>query len=82
MAILLLRLCILAYAFYIIGTIEDNKIFGYCLGASVLVGLIGGYYDLMELHIKYNQSQIINILMIVLFIPLIFMFLYQQYRGK
>ena len=69
--VLLLRLCVLGYSFYIIAGIEDDKVFGICLGASVLVGLIGGNWDWIELQFKYNQSQIINTSLIVIILLIV-----------
>jgi hypothetical protein len=69
--VLLLRLCVLGYSFYIIAGIEDDKVFGICLGASVLMGLIGGNWDWIELQFKYNQSQIINTSLIVIILLIV-----------
>ena len=80
--ILLLRLCILIYSFFIIGRIEDNRIFGYCLGASIFVGLVGGYWDVIELNLAYNQQQIINIIALILGGIGITYILCQQYKGR
>jgi hypothetical protein len=81
-AILLLRLCVLGYAFYIIGKIEDNRIFGYCLGTSVVVGMIGGYWDWLELQFRYNQSQLINIFLLVVSLPLIAIGLFSLWNNQ
>jgi hypothetical protein len=81
-AVLLLRLCVLGYAFYIIAGIEDNRVFGVCLGASVLVGLIGGYWDYLELQLKYNQSNLISTALLIASLPLIAIVLYQQWGKK
>ena len=81
-AVLLLRLCVLAYSFYIIAGIEDNLVFGVCLGASVLVGLIGGNWDWVELQFKYNQSSIISSSLLLAIFPLIALILYQQWGDK
>ncbi|MFM6024714.1 MAG: hypothetical protein ACKPER_17610 [Dolichospermum sp.] len=77
--VLLLRLCVLAYSFYIIAGIEDNRVLGICLGASVLVGLIGGNWDWVELQFKYNQSQIISTALMMIILPLVAAILYFQY---
>lgn len=81
-AVLLLRLCVLAYSFYIIAGIEDNRVFGTCLGASVLVGLIGGNWDWVELQFKYNQSSIISNALLLAIFPLVALVLYQQWGDK
>lgn len=78
--VLLLRLCVLAYSFYIIAGIEDNRVFGICLGASVLVGLIGGNWDWIELQFKYNQNQIISTALMMITLPLVAAVLYFHYN--
>ncbi|MFM6001703.1 MAG: hypothetical protein ACKPB7_00250 [Sphaerospermopsis kisseleviana] len=79
---LLLRLCVLGYAFYVIAGIEDNKVFGYCLGASVFVGLIGGNWAWLELQLNYNQSDLISTALLIAIIPIIGFILWQQWGGK
>lgn len=82
--VLLLRLCVLGYSFYIIAGIEDDKVFGVCLGASVLMGLIGGNWDWIELQFKYNQSQIINTSLIVIILLIVSggLFFHYNQGGK
>jgi hypothetical protein len=82
--VLLLRLCVLGYSFYIIAGIEDDKVFGICLGASVLMGLIGGNWDWIELQFKYNQSQIINTSLIVIILLIVSggLFFHYNQGGK
>jgi len=55
--ILLLRLSILAYALYVIGSIQQNRPFALCLIAALSLGLIGGNWDYLELQLTYNQSE-------------------------
>lgn len=81
-AVLLLRLCVLGYAFYIIAGIEDNRVFGICLGSAVLVGLIGGNWDWLELQLKYNQSHLISTALLIGIIPIITFILWQQWGKK
>lgn len=70
------------YSFFVIGKIEDNQIFGYCLGASIFLGLVGGYWDVIELNLQYNQQQIVNIVALSLGILGISYILYHQYKGR
>lgn len=81
-AVLLLRLCVLSYAFYIIAGIEDNRVFGICLGTAVLVGLVGGYWDYLELQLKYNQEYLISTALLLGIIPIVGFILWQQWGGK
>ena len=54
---LLLRLSLLAYAIYVVGNIQANKPFAFCLLAALFLGWIGGYFDLLELQLTYNQAE-------------------------
>ena len=63
--VLLLRLSVVAYALFILGNIEHNKAFAYALIASMGLGLIGGYWDLIELNFTYNQAQLIALSSII-----------------
>ena len=79
---ILLRLCILIYAFLIIGKTENNRIFGYCLGSAILLGTLGAYWDLIELLLTYNQPEIVSFSSLFLAILGIGYFGYLQYKGK
>jgi hypothetical protein len=57
--VLLLRLSLLAYALYVMGNIQSNRPFAYCLLAALSLGLIGGNWDYLELQLTYNQSEFI-----------------------
>jgi hypothetical protein len=81
--VLLLRIAVLAYCFYVIYNIEANKIFGILLGSSVFLGLIGGYWDLIELHLRFNQSKILSNAVLIIAAPFIFSGLWLQWhQGK
>jgi hypothetical protein len=64
--VLLGRLSVLAYCIYIISGVEGNKIFSYCLVASLLLGIIGGYWDVIEVNLKFNAVSIISNGLIIL----------------
>ena len=80
--VLLARLSVLAYCVYIISGIEGNKIFSYCLGASLLLGIIGGYWDLIEINLKFNAVSIVSNFLIILVVALIAIMLFVGYKGK
>lgn len=80
-AILMLRLCVLVYAGYIISYLEDNRIFGWCLGASVLVGLVGGNFDWLQLQFTFNQQAIINTIILIFALPILAFGFYFHYQG-
>ncbi len=58
--VLILRLAFLAYCWYVIILVEGNREFGAVLGAAILVGWLGGYWDYFELELAFNQSEIIG----------------------
>jgi hypothetical protein len=57
--VLLLRISLLAYALYVLGSIQQNKPFAYCLLAALTLGLIGGNWDYFELQLLHNQAEFI-----------------------
>ena len=63
--VLLLRLSVVAYALFIIAHVEHNRAFSYSLITAILLGLIGGYWDVVELNFVHNQSQLIAISSII-----------------
>ncbi len=68
--ILLLRLGILGYCLYVIATIEKNKEFAMILGGALCLGMIGGYWDYMEITIRYNQEITSKLLSLLVFVIL------------
>lgn len=69
--ILLLRLAIFAYCIYVIGFTERNKELAAILGGALFVGMIGGYWDLIEIYLRYDLTKIVNF---VSFISLFLLF--------
>ena len=55
----MLRLSLLGYALYVVGNIQSNRPFAYCLIAALILGWLGGYWDYLELQIVFNQSEFI-----------------------
>jgi|APGre2960657373_1045057.scaffolds.fasta_scaffold208056_2 hypothetical protein len=80
--VLLARLSVLAYCVYIISGIEGNKIFSYCLGASLLLGIIGGYWDLIEINLTFNAVSIVSNTLLILVVALIGSMLFVSYKGR
>ena len=80
--VLLGRLSVLAYCVYIISGIEGNKIFSYCLGASLLLGIIGGYWDVIEIQLRFNSVSIISNTLLILVVALIGSMLFMGYKGR
>jgi len=80
--VMLARLSVLAYCIYIVSGVEGNKIFSYCLGASLLLGMLGGYWDLIEINLKFNAVSIISNFLVVTVVLLIAIMLFVGYKGK
>lgn len=69
--ILLLRLGISGYCLYIIAGTEGNKELVIVLGGTLILGMLGGYWDLIEVYLRYDASRIVSALMFVTCILLI-----------
>jgi hypothetical protein len=64
--ILLLRLSILAYCWYVIVVLESNRAFGWLLGSAILIGLLGGNWDAIELTLEFDTQKLVSNLLLVL----------------
>jgi len=62
--ILLLRLAITGYCFYIIAGTEGNKELAVLLGSAIFLGLVGGYWDLIEVYLRFDSARIVSTLML------------------
>ncbi len=62
--ILLLRLGITGYCLCIIAGSEGNKDLAILLGGAMFIGLLGGYWDLIEVYIRYDSSRIVSAVMV------------------
>ena len=80
--VLLARLSVLAYCVYIVSGIEGNKIFSYCLGASLLLGIVGGYWDIIEIQLRFNSVSIISNFLVIAVVALIAIMLFMGYKGR
>jgi hypothetical protein len=80
--VMLARLSVLAYCIYIVSGIEGNKVFSYCLGAALLLGIIGGYWDVIEIQLRFNAVSIVSNGLIILVIMLIGSMLFVGYKGR
>jgi hypothetical protein len=59
--VLMLRLALLGYALYVVGNIQSNRPFAYCLLAALSLGWLGGYWDYFELQLLHNQAEFMAI---------------------
>lgn len=64
--ILLLRLGIFAYCFYVIYKAEGNKELALIIGASLFIGMIGGYFDLIDIYLRYDLASVARFITLVL----------------
>lgn len=56
--ILLLRLAIFLYCAYVVAKLEQNRELALILGSAIFIGMIGGYWDLIEVWLRYDFSAI------------------------
>ena len=64
--ILLLRLAIFLYCLYVIATLERNRELAMILGSALLIGMVGGYWDLIEVWLRYDLATIAQLITITL----------------
>lgn len=64
--ILLLRLAIFLYCLYVIATLERNRELAMILGSALLIGMVGGYWDLIEVWLRYDLAAIAQLITITL----------------
>jgi hypothetical protein len=69
--ILLLRLGVAGYCLYVIAGAEGNRDFAILLGGALFLGMIGGYWDVIEIHLRYNSEKIVSSVMLVTCVLLI-----------
>ena len=82
--ILLLRLAIFLYCIYVIANLEANRELAVILGCALLIGMIGGYWDLIEVWLRYDLQAIVGLITITLcFIAaLLGLFIHLKNSGK
>ena len=82
--ILLLRLGVLVYCLYVIGFAEKNKELAFIIGGALLLGLVGGYFDLISVWFKYDLENIVytSTFLTVFIIASILLVLQVKNNGK
>lgn len=58
--VLLLRISILLYCFYIIALTENEKSIAVILGAAIFVGWLGSSWDLFEIYLNFDLDGILT----------------------
>ncbi len=64
--ILLLRLAIFLYCVYVVASLEKNRELALIIGSSLFIGMIGGYWDLIEIWLRYDLAAIAQLITITL----------------
>lgn len=81
--ILLLRLAIFGYCIYVIGFTEKNKELAVILGGALFIGMVGGYWDLIEVYLRYDLAKILNtITFVLLFLLFVSAMIIKVHHGK
>jgi hypothetical protein len=63
--ILLLRLGVFGYCLYVIAGTEGNKVLASLLAGALLLGMVGGNWDWLEVYLRFNQELIGRYLTII-----------------
>lgn len=79
--ILLLRLAIFLYCVYVIATLERNRELALVLGSALFIGMVGGYWDLIEVWVRYDLPTIAGIVTITLSFIAALLGLYIHWRS-
>lgn len=80
--VLLLRLGVVGYCIYVIAYTEKNKELAVIIGGSVFLGMLGGYWDLIEVYLLYNLSQIISTVTAISIFVLLGLVIYLQITNN
>jgi hypothetical protein len=79
--VLLLRLSILLYCFYVVALTENDKTLAIIIGAAIFIGWVGGYWDLIEVYFRFNLTNILNTLVIAIAVPTILYVVYLKFTA-
>ena len=80
--ILLLRLAIFLYCAYVIACLEKNRELALILGSSLFIGMIGGYWDLIEVYLRYDLNAIAGMITITLSFIAALLGLFIQFKNN
>ncbi len=79
--ILLLRIGVFGYCVYVIASLEKNREMAIILGSSLFLGLVGGYWDLIEVWLRFDAERITTALSITAIFSALGIGLYLQIRS-
>lgn len=74
--VLLLRICLLFYCIYLAFSIKYRNQIAGIIAIAMLIGWIGGYWDLIELYLRFNSAEFVKNLMLMSVLPIILFTLY------
>jgi hypothetical protein len=84
--ILLLRFAIFGYCIYVIGFTEKNKELAAILGGALFIGMLGGYWDLVEVYLRFDLAKIVNIVtcisLFILFVSAVTLKVHHEKTSK
>ncbi len=82
--ILLLRLAIFLYCVYVVANLEKNRELALVIGSALFIGMIGGYWDLIEVYLKYDSGIITGTISITLcfLAALLGLYIHLRTNGK
>ena len=79
--ILLLRIGVFAYCVYVIASLEKNREMAIILGGSLFLGMVGGYWDLIEVWLRFDVERITTTVSIIAIFSAFVIGLYLQMRS-
>jgi hypothetical protein len=68
--ILLVRIGLIGYCIYVIAWTEGNKVLAILLSGALILGMLGGNWDWLEIYLSFNQDSIGRYVSIAICIPL------------
>lgn len=80
--ILLLRFGLFLYCAYVIAMLEQNRETALILGSAIFIGLIGGYWDLIEVWLRYDFNSIAQLITITLLFIAALLGIYVWSKGN
>ena len=80
--ILLLRSAIFVYCAIVLYRAENNRELAMIIGASLFIGMLGGYWDYIEVLIKYDLQLVVTTITSVLCASLIIGLIYIQVMNN
>lgn len=74
--VLLLRICLLIYCIYLAFSVKYRNHIAGIIAIAMVIGWIGGYWDLIELYLRFNSAEFVKNLMLMSVLPIILFTVY------